>query len=58
LQLVGFLLIFPYSLHYYVTITQFEKQQNTPERRIASYIEKVQEHIDFDKYIAEEESLS
>jgi hypothetical protein len=58
LQLVGFLLVFPYSMHYYITITQFEKQQNTPERRIASYIEKVQEKIDFDKYIAEEEALS
>ncbi len=58
LQLVGFLFIFPYSLHYYVTITQFEKQQNTPERRIASYIERVQEQVDLDKYIAEEEALS
>lgn len=58
LQLVGFLLIFPYSLHYYITITQFEKQRNTPERKIASYIEKVQEQVDFDKYIAEEEALT
>ena len=58
LQIVGFLLVFPYSLHYYVTITQFEKQENTPERRIAAYIENVQESIDFDKYIAEEESVS
>jgi len=58
LQLIGFLLIFPYSLHYYITVTQFEKQENTPERRIAAYIENVQERIDFDKYIAEEESVS
>lgn len=58
LQLVGFLLIFPYSMHYFLTISQFEKQENTPERKIASYIEKVQEHVDFDKYIAEEEALS
>jgi len=58
LQIVGFLLVFPYSLHYYITITQFEKQENTPERRIAAYIENVQESIDFDKYIAEEESVS
>jgi len=58
LQLIGFLLIFPYSLHYCITVTQFEKQENTPERRIAAYIENVQERIDFDKYIAEEESVS
>ena len=58
LQLIGFLLIFPYSLHYYLTVSQFEKQENTPENRIATYIENVQESIDLDKYIAEEESIS
>jgi len=58
LQLIGFLLVFPYSLHYYITITQFERKENTPERRIAAYIENVQESIDFDRYIAEEEALS
>lgn len=58
LQLVGFLLVFPYSLHYYHTITSFEKQENTDERKIASYIEGVQESVDLDRYIAEEESLS
>lgn len=58
LQIVGFLLVFPYSMHYYLTITQFEKQENTPERRIEAHIERVQELIDFDRYIAEEEALS
>ncbi len=58
LQLVGFLLIFPYSMHYYITVTQFEKQENTPERRVESYIKKVQESVNLDKYIAEEEALS
>ena len=58
LQLVGFILIFPYSMHYYITITQFEKQENTPERRVESYIKKVQESVNLDKYIAEEEALS
>lgn len=58
LQLIGFLLVFPYSMHYYITITQFERQENTPEKRIASYIDKMQEQIDFDRYIAEEEALS
>ncbi|GAH14221.1 unnamed protein product, partial [marine sediment metagenome] len=58
LQIIGFLLVFPYSLHYYLTVSQFEKQENTPENRISSYIENVQESIDFDKYIAEEESIS
>ena len=58
LQLVGFLLVFPYSLHYYLTITSFEKQDSTHEKRIDSYIENVQESIDLDRYIAEEESLS
>jgi hypothetical protein len=57
LQLIGFLLVFPYSLHYYLTITQFERQENTPEKRIVTYINNVQEHIDLDKYIAEEEAL-
>ena len=58
LQLVGFLLIFPYSLHYYLTISNFEKQENTDEKRISSYIENVQESIDLDRYIAEEEAFS
>jgi len=58
LQLIGFLLIFPYSMHYYITITQFEKQKNTPEKKVAAYIENIQESIDFDKYIAEEEAFS
>jgi hypothetical protein len=58
LQIVGFLLVFPFSVHYYLTIIQFERQENTPEKRIAAYIENIQESIDFDKYIAEEEALS
>lgn len=58
LQLVGFLFVFPYSLHYYLTISTFEKQENTDEKKIASYIENVQESLDFDRYIAEEEALS
>ena len=58
LLIVGFLLVFPYSMHYYLTITQFEKQENNPEKKIDAYIEKLQESIDIDKYIAEEEALS
>jgi hypothetical protein len=58
LQIVGFLLVFPYAVHYYITISQFEKQENTPERKIAAFIEKTQEPINFDRYIAEEEALS
>jgi hypothetical protein len=58
LQLIGFILVFPYSLHYYLATTQFERQENTPEKKIASYIKNIQERIDLDKYIAEEEALS
>lgn len=58
IQLVGCLLIFPYSVHYYITITQFERQENTPEKRISSYLDTLKEQIDFDRYIAEEEELA
>lgn len=57
IQLIGFILVFPFSLHYYLTITQFARQENTPEKRIAGYIKNVQEYIDLDKYIAEEEAV-
>ncbi|MFW9823116.1 MAG: hypothetical protein ACFFE4_09285 [Candidatus Thorarchaeota archaeon] len=57
LQLIGFILIFPYSIHFYLIIFQFEKQENSPENQVNSYIKNRQEMIDFDKFIAEEEAL-
>ncbi|MFX1455184.1 MAG: hypothetical protein ACFFDB_07380 [Promethearchaeota archaeon] len=57
LQLIGFILIFPYSIQFYLIIYQFERQENIPENRVNSYIKNIQESIDFDKYIAEEEAM-
>jgi hypothetical protein len=50
--------VFPYSIHYYLTTSQFERQKNAPEKRIERYIKNYQEYVDLDKYIAEEETLT
>ena len=55
LQLCGFILIFSYSLYYYISITELEKSQSKPHIQIEKVIDHVQEHLDFDHYIAEEE---
>ena len=54
-QLFALMLIFPYILFYYQTITTFEQEENTMEKAIARYIQENQETLDLDKFIAEEE---
>lgn len=54
-QLIALILIFPYILFYYQTITTFEREEHTMEKAIVKYIEKNQEPLDLDKFIAEEE---
>ena len=54
-QLFALMLIFPYILFYYQTITTFEREENTMEKAITRYIEENQEPLDLDKFIAEEE---
>ncbi|GAG60441.1 unnamed protein product, partial [marine sediment metagenome] len=55
LQLFGFVLIFPYSLYYLLTITALERSRQIPEIQIEKIIQKIQEPIDLDEFIAEEE---
>jgi hypothetical protein len=56
-QLCGFVLIFPYSIYYYMTITELEKRDHTPEVEIDKIIGHVQEKLNLDKYIAEEQEV-
>jgi hypothetical protein len=55
LQLFGFVLIFPYSLYYLLTVTALERSHQIPEIQIEKIIQNIQEPIDLDEYIAEEE---
>ena len=55
LQLFGFVLIFPYSLYYLLTITALERSRQIPEIQIEKIIQDIQEPIDLDEFIAEEE---
>jgi hypothetical protein len=55
LQLIGFVMIFSYSLYYYRTISDLEKNCNNPSLQIETVIQKVQQPLDLDRYIAEEE---
>lgn len=54
-QWCGFIFVFPYSVHYVLTINAFEKSRQVPERQIESYIEENREPIDLDRFIAEEQ---
>ncbi len=54
LQLIGFVLVFPYALHYYLAANELGKAEQTPELMIERYIKRTQTPLDIDKYIAEE----
>lgn len=54
-QLCGFILIFSYSLHYYITVVELEKFDYKSQIQIEKIIKHVQQPLDLDKYIAEEE---
>jgi len=54
LQLISFIIIFPYAFFYYQTIVKFETKEHSTSKVINRIIEKAQEPLDFDKLIAEE----
>ncbi len=55
LQIISFVLVFPYSIFYFKTIRTFGQAEKTPERIISKIIQDSQEPLDLDKYIAEEQ---
>ncbi len=55
LQIISFVLIFPYSVFYFKTIRTFGQKERTPDRIISKIIQDNQEPLDLDKYIAEEQ---
>ncbi|MFX0025322.1 MAG: hypothetical protein ACFE8M_02830 [Candidatus Hermodarchaeota archaeon] len=55
IQIIGFILLFPYTIFYYHTLNLFEKESQSPENVVKRYLKKIQEPLDFDKYIREEE---
>ena len=55
LQIIGFIMIFPYILFYYFTINSFKSEQQSPKNVIQRYIQQVQEPLDLDSLIAKEE---
>jgi len=55
LQIIGFILIFPYTLFYYHTINTFKSEQQSPKKVIQRYIQHIQEPLDLDSLIAKEE---
>jgi len=55
LQLIGFILIFPYSVYYILSTFVQERNYRLPEIQIEEIIKEIQEPIDIDEFIAEEE---
>ena len=55
LQIIGFIMIFPYILFYYITINNFKSEKQSPKNIIERYIQQVQEPLDLDSLIAKEE---
>ena len=55
LQLISFVLIFPYSVFYFKTIRTFGQEKKIPDRIISKIIQDNQEPLDLDRYIAEEQ---
>jgi len=56
LQIIAFMLIFPYALFYYQTINTFRLKKHSAEIFVEKYIQQIQEPLDVDKLIAKEES--
>ena len=54
-QIIAFIMIFPYTLFYYQTVTTFETKKYSQVNLVNNYIEKLQDTLDIDKFIAEEE---
>ncbi|MFX1338949.1 MAG: hypothetical protein ACFFDK_10095 [Promethearchaeota archaeon] len=55
LQIIGFIMIFPYCTFYYNTIVRFISKEQSPDKIIKRYVQYIQENLDLDKLIANEE---
>ncbi|MFX1480854.1 MAG: hypothetical protein ACFFCI_22440 [Promethearchaeota archaeon] len=55
LEIIAFMLIFPYALFYYQTLEKFKTKTFSPKKVINKYIETVQAPLDLDELIAKEE---
>lgn len=55
LQIIGFIMIFPYTTFYYNTIVSFKSKAQSPDKIIKKYTQYVQERLDLDKLIANEQ---
>jgi len=57
LQVISFIMIFPYAIFYYQTIEKFKTKQHSIKKVIDRYIQTVQESMDLDKLITEEANI-
>ncbi len=57
LQVISFVMIFPYAIFYYQTIEKFKSKQHSIKKVIDTYIQTVQEPIDLDKFITQEANI-
>ncbi len=55
LQIIGFVLIFPYLMFYYQTISRFESEVKSPANLVQAYLLRVQEPLNLDQLIAKEQ---
>lgn len=55
LQIVGFIMIFPYIMFYFQTVKRFESKASSPLNLVQNYLRQVQEPLDLDQLIAKEQ---
>jgi hypothetical protein len=55
IQIISFVVSFPYALFYYQMVFSFKKALQSPDKMVSQYIQQIQEPLDLDKYIREEE---
>ncbi len=55
LQIIGFVLIFPYLMFYHQTVNRFESKAKSPENLVQDYLRRIQEPLDLDEMIAKEQ---
>ena len=53
-QIIGFILVFPYALFYFTTIMRFQSQKVTAQTKVDKYLKTIEESVDMDKLIAKE----
>ena len=55
LHIFGFILVFPYIIFYYQTISKFESKAKSAVNQVRDYVAQVQEPLDLDQLIAKEQ---